>query len=192
LDRKGGISMTESVKINAISCYVHYADSRIDDIYAAFGPLKTIKQLAESSGADVASNLPYAEYKVTGRPLGRNIVDGKVVSQDVEKTFARDSLYMLPNGTMVVGRPPVGVKWALQGSPPLLDNGVDVVDKGIERDQLGRDIWANNATHLRIGYGLKSPYELVIVRTREEVTLKELAAIMKTLGCGYYEDSRLY
>lgn len=175
--------MIKSVKIHEIDCYVYYADSRIDNVYAAFGPLKTIKQLAEVSGADVASNLPYAEYKITGRPLGRNVVDGKVVSQDSTKTFARDSLYMLSDGSMVIGRPPADVKWSLQGSPPLLDNGVDVVNKGIERDQLGTDIWANNAAHLRIAYGLKSANELVIVRTREEVTLKTLAGIMKALGC---------
>lgn len=175
--------MTTSAKVNGISYFIDYSDSRIDNIYAVFGLQKTIKQLAEGSGADVAGNLSYAEYKITGRPIGRNIVDGKVVTQDIEKTFSRDSLYMLPDGTMAIGRPPAGVKWSLQGSPPLLDNGVDVVDKGIERDQLGRDIWANNAKHLRIAYGLKSPYELVIVRTRDEITLKELAAIMKSLGC---------
>lgn len=175
--------MNTSTKVNGISCYIYYSDSRIDDIFAAYGKGKTIKQIAEASGAEIAGNLPYAEHKINGIPLGRNIVNEKVVSQDSDKTFARDSLYMLSDGTMAIGRPPAGVKWSLQGSPPLLDNGVDVVDKGLDRDQLGRDIWANNADHLRIAYGLKSPYELVIVRTRAEVTLKELAAIMKTLGC---------
>lgn len=175
--------MIQRTKINGVTCDVYEADSRVDDIYAAYGAKLTIKQLAVATGADVAGNLPYAEYKVKGEPLGRNVVDGKEVSKDGPKTLARDSLYMLPDGTMHIGRPPAGVPWSLQGSPPLLEDGNDVVDDGIKRDQLGSDIWANDAKHLRIAYGLKSSYELVIVRTRAEITLKALAAIMRSLGC---------
>ncbi|RJX40854.1 hypothetical protein D3P09_02190 [Paenibacillus pinisoli] len=175
--------MIQRIKINGVTCDVCEADSRVDDIYAAFGAKMTINQLAVATGADVAGNLPYAEYKIGGVPLGRNVVGGKQVSVDGPKTIARDSLFMLSDETMHIGRPPAGVTWSLQGSPPLLAGGVDVVDDGIKRDQLGKDIWANNAKHIRIAYGLKSPYELVIVRTRAEVTLKALAEIMKTLGC---------
>ena len=68
--------MIQRTKINGVTCDVYEADSRVDDIYAAFGPLKTIKQLAVLTGADVAGNLPYAEYKVTGLPIGHMVVDG--------------------------------------------------------------------------------------------------------------------
>lgn len=175
--------MIRSTNINGVDVYVHHADSRVDDIYAAAGFGKTIAQIGRAEGADVASNLAYAEYKIKGVPIGRNVVAGKAITADTEKTMARDSLFMLPDKTMHIGRPPAGAIWALQGSPPLLKDGADIVVAGIERDQLGTDIWANNAEHLRIAYGLKSPYELVIVRTLAEITLKEMAAIMLSLGC---------
>lgn len=176
--------MIQRSKINGVTCDVYEADSRVDDIYAAYGAKMTIKQLAATTGANVAGNLPYAEYKVTGLPIGHMVVDGKDVTQMFNaKTLNRDSLYMMPDGTMHIGRPPAGAPWSLQGSPPLLEDGIDVVDDGIKRDQLGTDIWKNDAKHIRIAYGLKSPYELVIVRTRANVTLKALAAIMAALGC---------
>lgn len=154
------------------------ADPKVDDINAAFKIGATVKELGQ--GADAAANLNYADT-ASGTPIGRVIVDGKVRVDDSAKTRPRDELYMLPDKPLHIGKAPANALWALQGSPPLLRDGVKVISDGVVRDQLGSDIWSRPA--YRIAYGLTLQGRLVVVRTRTEVTLDKLADIMFAMGC---------
>lgn|GEM_PF-758864 len=64
-----------------------------------------------------------------------------------------------------------------------MEDELFVVKKSIERDQLGTDIWANNAKHLRVAVGILSNKKAVIVRTQIAITLDLLAKIMANIGC---------
>ncbi|MGO4372873.1 phosphodiester glycosidase family protein [Paenibacillus sp. MCAF20] len=143
--------------------------------FAVFGHVKDL-----GKGADVAVNFNYADTN-NGIPIGRVIVDSKVVITDIAKTVARDEIYMLPDKSLHIGKAPANALWALQGSPPLLKDGKNVVVEGIKRDQLGSDIWSG--TNYRTAAGITAAGKLVIVRTYDKLTLDELAALMLKLGC---------
>lgn len=140
----------------------------------------TISSMVKQFDADVAVNFNYADIN-TGIPIGRVIHHGKVVIGDIPKTVARDELYMSPDGSLHIGKAPNGSVWSIQGSPRLLNNGKDVVQSSIVRDQLGKDIWSRST--YRTAVGLKDSNTLVIVRTNKEIELSLLARIMTELGC---------
>lgn len=64
---------------------------------------------------------------------------------NISKTQLRDSFCIQTDSTMKIGKPDVNTIHSVQGSPRLLKDGLFVVNKTIECDQLGTDIWANNA-----------------------------------------------
>jgi len=165
--------------INGVSLLYSLLDPVSHDIRAAYKPGSTIKEIGQAEGADIALNFNYADDDF-GYPIGRLIVDGKTVVNDIPKTVARDELYMLPDGSLHIGKAPANAVWAIQGSPPLLRHGAAVQD-GIKRDQLGKDVWSRVA--IRTAVGLRSNRELVIVRTLKEVFLPQLTTIMLELGC---------
>lgn len=154
-------------------------DPKVDTIYTAHQNGATVKELAQREQADVAINFSFAN-QLSGVPIGRLIVDGKTVMHDIDKTTNRDELYMLPDKSLHIGKHPNPV-WAIQGSPPLLKGGKDVIAAGIKRDRTGSDIHTRAA--IRTAAGITAAGKLVIVRTHEEITLTELAAIMLKLGC---------
>ncbi len=156
------------------------ADPRTDEIRAAYRPGATVKEIAQTEGADVALNFNFADTTV-GQPIGRLIVGGQVVVPDIPKTAPRDELYMLPDRSIHIGKAPETAVWAVQGSPPLLRGGKIVVGDGIARDQTGSDIWQRRA--IRTAAGITADGRLVLVRTLGEVYLSELAEIMQRLGC---------
>ena len=156
------------------------ADPRTDEIRPVFRPGATVKEIAQAEGADLAINFNYADT-AAGKPIGRLIVGGKTVVQDIEKTAPRDELYMMPDGTLHIGKAPPAAIWAVQGSPPLLRGGQNVVHEEISRDQTGSDIWQRRA--IRTAAGITADGKLVLVRTLGEVYLSELAEIMQRLGC---------
>jgi len=154
-------------------------DPKIDNIYPVNVNGLSVKDLAVREHADVAINFNYADDK-KGVPIGRLIVDGKTVIYDIDKTTNRDELYMLPDKSLHIGKHPNPV-WAMQGTPPLLKNGKDVIDEGIKRDRTLADVAKRPA--IRTAAGITADGKLVLVRTTDEVTLKELGAIMFKLGC---------
>lgn len=154
-------------------------DPKVDTIFAAHQNGATIKELGQKLTADVAINFSYANT-TTGIPIGRLIVDGKTVNHDIDKTTERDALYMLPDKSLHIGKHPNPV-WAIQGSPPLLKDGKDVIAAGVKRDRTGTDIHTRAA--LRTAVGITAAGKLVMVRTYVEMTLKELGKLMLELGC---------
>jgi N-acetylmuramoyl-L-alanine amidase len=155
-------------------------DPRTDEIRPVYCPGATVQEIAQAEDADAAINFNYADT-TAGQPIGRLIVDGKVVVPDIPKTAARDELYMMPDGTLHIGKAPPAAIWAVQGSPPLLRGGQNVVHEGISRDQTGSDIWQRRA--IRTAAGITADGKPVLVRTLGEVYLSELAEIMQRLGC---------
>jgi N-acetylmuramoyl-L-alanine amidase len=155
-------------------------DPAVDKIYAAHLTGATIKAIGQAEKADVAVNFNYADDDA-GIPIGRLIVGGKIVINDIAKTVPRHELYALPDGALHIGKAPANAVWAVQGSPRLLDNGLNVVDASVKRDKTGSDIYTRSA--IRTAVGLTVSRKLVIVRTYKAYTLDELAAIMKKLGC---------
>jgi hypothetical protein len=107
------------------------------------------------------------------------IVGGKAVISDIAKTLPRDELYMF-DGALHIGKAPAGAAWALQGSPPLLRDGLNVIAECVQRDQLGTDIWQGSA--YRLAAGKTAAGNLVVVRTLDKVTLDVLAGVMAALG----------
>lgn len=172
--------MIQSKRINGVDVKYVISDPSSDTIYAAAQTGATVKQLAQSEGATVAANFNYALTSV-GIPIGRLIVDGKTVTSDIEKTTARDELYMLLDKSLHIGKAPKAALWAMQGSPRLLSGGKQVVSDSIKRDQLGKDIWQSKA--YRLAVGLTADRKLIIVRTLDKLYLTELADIMLKLGC---------
>ncbi|MGI2294188.1 N-acetylmuramoyl-L-alanine amidase [Paenibacillus sp. GXUN7292] len=172
--------MIQSKRINGVGVNYIIADPLIDDIGVSFKIGATVKDLGQAAAATVAANFNYANNDI-GKPTGRVIVGSKTVISDEPKTVARDELYMLPDGSLHIGKAPAGAVWALQGSPPLLSNGVNVVADGIIRDQTGTDIWQRNA--YRLAVGLTGTRKLVVARTKHTVSLDTLAVIMLELGC---------
>ena len=164
------------------SCTLEYINAKEDDIGVGYKVGSTVKDIAKASGADTAMNFNFAN-NVTGTPIGRLIVDGKIVNKDIAKTVPRDEFYMLPDKTMHIGKAPTTALWAVQGSPRLLEDELFVYKESIERDQLGTDIWSNNAKHLRVAVGVLSPTKAVLVRTHKAITLLVLGQIMANLGC---------
>lgn len=154
-------------------------DPKIDTIYAAAVNGLTVKDLAVREHADLAINFNYADDR-KGVPIGRLIVDGKTVIYDIDKTTERDTLYMLPDKSLHIGKHPSPV-WAMQGTPRLLEGGKDVIAESVKRDRTLPDV-ANRAA-IRTAAGITAAGKLVLVRTTDAVTLKELAAIMLKLGC---------
>jgi N-acetylmuramoyl-L-alanine amidase len=152
-------------------------DPKVDEIDVVHKNGETIKELA--GNYDFACNFSYANT-VKGVPIGRLIVGGKTVMHDIDKTTNRDELYMLPDRTLHIGKHPNPV-WAIQGSPPLLKGGKDVVEAGIKRDRTGTDIYTRPA--IRTAAGITAAGKLVIVRTYKAMMLKELAKLMLSLGC---------
>ncbi|GBG09528.1 hypothetical protein PAT3040_04178 [Paenibacillus agaridevorans] len=171
--------MIKTSKVNGVNVACVIADPRKDDIAAAVGLGKTVKELGQAAGATVAANFNYADTS-NGVPIGRVIEGGKTVIGDIAKTVPRDELYML-DGALHIGKAPAGAAWALQGSPPLLRDGKNVIDEGIKRDQLGVDIWQGSA--YRLAAGKTAAGNLVVVRTLDKVTLDALAGVMAALGC---------
>lgn len=179
--------MIQTKRNNGVNVNYVVADPLIDDIGVSFKIGATVKDLGQAAPATVAANFNFADT-IQGIPIGRTIVDGKEVISDIDKTVARDELYMLPDGTLHIGKAPAGAVWALQGSPPLLRNSVKVVADGIKRDKTGSDIWTTNgrdinAKSYRLAVGLTAARKLVIARTKQTVTLDTLATIMAELGC---------
>ncbi|GKU79844.1 N-acetylmuramoyl-L-alanine amidase [Paenibacillus sp. L3-i20] len=174
--------MIKSININGVSIIYSIANPKVDDIFVAAKTGATVKETAIAEGATVAANLNYAHTK-DGIPIGRVIVNGKVVNGDIDKTIPREELYMLSDGSLHIGKAPKTAVWAKQGSPRLLLNGKNVVANSVIRDQLHPSIWANNAKHVRIAHGVTADNRLVIVRTLSKVTLNALTAIMSALGC---------
>lgn len=172
--------MIQPKRINGIDIKYSVIDPKIDDVYAAFKLGSTIKEFGQTEDADLAMNFNYADT-VTGTPIGRLIVDGAEVIHDIPKTVSRDELYMLPDRSVHIGKAPADAIWAMQGSPPLLRNGKNVIDESIVRDQLAKDIW--NGANYRVAGGITWNYKLIIVRTLSKITLHELAAVMLELGC---------
>jgi len=156
------------------------ADPRTDEIRPVFRPGATVKEIAQAEGADLAINFNYADT-AAGQPIGRLIVGGQVVVPDIPKTAPRDELYMMPDGTLHIGKAPATAVWAVQGSPLLIRGGKNVVHEGISRDQTGADIWQRRA--IRTAVGITADGKLVLIRTLGEVYLSELAEIMQRLGC---------
>jgi len=174
--------MIQSKSINGVNIRYVIANPKVDDLYAAFKLGATVKGLGQLHNADVAMTVNFA-HNDKGKPIGRLIVDGIEVVGDEEKTKARDEIYMLPDKTLHMGKAPKGVLWAVQGSPPLLNNGMDVLDSGIKRDQTGNDIWTKNA--YRCAGGITADGKYVGVRTLSAVSLEVLQSIMRELGCVY-------
>ncbi|WP_424766286.1 N-acetylmuramoyl-L-alanine amidase [Paenibacillus sp. sgz302251] len=154
-------------------------DPKTDTIYAAHLNGATVKEIGQREQADVALNFNYADDDI-GVPIGRLIAGGKTVINDIPKTKLRDELYMLPDKSLHIGKHPAPV-WAIQGSPPLLKSGKDVIAAGVKRDRTGTDIYTRAA--LRTAVGITADGKLVVVRTYEAYTLTELAALMLKLGC---------
>ena len=154
-------------------------DPKVDIIYAAHVNGLTVKDIAVREHADVAINLNYADDK-KGVPIGRLVVDGKTVIYDIDKTTNRDELYMLPDRSLHIGKHPAPV-WAMQGTPRLLENGKEVIDASVKRDRTLPDV--ANRPAIRSATGITATGKLVIVKTQDVATLKELAAIMLKLGC---------
>ncbi|MGO4540391.1 N-acetylmuramoyl-L-alanine amidase [Paenibacillus sp. 2TAB19] len=169
----------QRAKVTGFDVAYAVIDPLVDDAYAAHQNGLTVKEMGQREVADIALNFNYANT-TTGVPIGRVIVGGKIVNGDIPKTVARDELYMLPDKTVHIGKAPAGAVWALQGSPPLLNGGKNVVAEGIARDQLGTDIW--RGANLRTAVGVTASGKLVIVRTYDKLTLGELAALMAKLG----------
>jgi N-acetylmuramoyl-L-alanine amidase len=157
-------------------------DPKTDDIYPIVDIGATVKEIGEGSGPGVttAINFNFANDD-DGIPIGRVIVDGKQVIGDIPKTKKRDELYMLPDRTLHIGKAPAGALWAVQGSPPLLEDGVIVINEGVIRDKTPDDI--SKGDKLRTAVGITEGGKLVMVRTYAEMTLQRLAGIMKALGC---------
>lgn len=179
--------MIQTKRFNGVNVNYVIADPLIDDIGVIFKIGATVKELGQTAAATVTANFNFAET-VSGTPIGRTIVDSKEVISDIPKTVARDELYMLPDGSLHIGKAPKDAVWALQGSPPLLRNGVNVVADGIKRDQTGYDIWTTNgrdinAKSYRLAVGLTAARKLVVARTMQTVSLDMIATIMAGLGC---------
>lgn len=172
--------MISHKRINGLDIRYSIVDPSLYRIYAAYNPGDFVAELGKDRHADIAINFNYANTQ-TGAPIGRLIVDGKEVVHDIPKTVPRDDLYMMPDGTLHIGKAPAGVLWAVQGSPPLLRNGRSVVSEGIQRDQLGADVWQGRAR--RTAVGIAADGQLVLVSTIDEMYLPELADIMLKLGC---------
>lgn len=169
--------MIQTRQIKGVDAAYAVVDPRIDDINVAFKIGDTVKELGE--GFDLAANFSYANDK-TGVPIGRLVVDGKTVMHDVDKTVNRDELYMAADGSLHIGKIADPV-WAIQGSPPLLKDGKNVIAAGVKRDRTGTDV--HNRAALRTAVGLTVDRKLVILRTYDSVTLDELADIMESVGC---------
>jgi N-acetylmuramoyl-L-alanine amidase len=140
----------------------------------------TVASMAKQFKADAAINFNYANTD-DGIPIGRVIHEGKVIVSDIPKTIPREELYMSADGSLHIGKAPVGSKWALEGSPRLIHSGKDIIQESIKRDQLGSDVWSRPT--YRTAVGLRDSKTLVVVRTRKEIELSTLVDIMFQLGC---------
>lgn len=154
-------------------------DPRVDDIRASYDPGATVKELGQTAGADLALNFNFADTS-TGIPIGRLIVDGVTVIPDIPKTEPRDELYMLPDGSIHIGKAPAAAVWAVQGSPRLLRGGKNVIHESLIRDQTPDDI---KRKAIRTAAGITADGRLVLARTLGAVYLSEMAEIMQRLGC---------
>jgi N-acetylmuramoyl-L-alanine amidase len=171
--------MIKTTKVNGVNVAYAIADPRKDDIAAAVGMGKSVKEIGQAEAATVAANFNYFDTS-SGIPIGRVIAGGKTVIRDIAKTLPRDELYML-DGALRIGKAPAGAEWALQGSPPLLKDEKNVIAEGVKRDQLGEDIWQGSA--YRLAAGITADGRLVVVRTLDKVKLDALASVMAALGC---------
>lgn len=155
-------------------------DPRQNVIQAAYEPGKTVSQIAKLWNATYAINFNFANTD-NGQPIGLLRTNGKLQVQDSEKTLVRDSLFQDRDGTLHIGKPNSFVQWSVQGSPPLIKDGIVVVKEGIERDKTPDDIAKRPA--LRTAVGITEDNELVVIRTQEKVLLEDLAVYMLQLGC---------
>ncbi|MCA0754893.1 N-acetylmuramoyl-L-alanine amidase [Paenibacillus sp. N4] len=174
--------MTSLIRTKVNGFVVTYAviDPAAETVYAAHQNGATVKELGQREMAAIALNFNYADTS-RGIPIGRLIIDSNTFISDITKTAARDELYMMPDRTLHIGKAPAGALWAIQGSPPLLKDGNNVITEGIKRDQLGTDIWRGG--NYRTASGITAAGKLVIVRTYDKVTMDDLADIMAKLGC---------
>jgi hypothetical protein len=69
----------------------------------------------------------------------------------------------------------------MQGTPRLLEIGKEVIDASVKRDRTLPDV--ANRPAIRSATGITATGKLVIVKTQDVATLKELADIMLELGC---------
>ena len=173
--------MPETKIILGISCTIEYIN-KDDEIGVGYKVGSTVKEIAQAATKDVAMNFNFAN-NLTGTPIGLVMVDGKVVNKDIAKTVARDSFCIQTDGTFRIGKPDVNTIHSAQGSPRLLEDELFVLKKSIERDQLGTDIWSNNAKHLRVAVGILINNKAVLVRTHSAITLDMLTKIMANMGC---------
>lgn len=172
--------MIQKAKINGVNIELLIANPAADDIYAAHRTGATVKELAIAEKATAAVNANFADNG-PGVPIGRLIIGGKTIIGDSFKTAMREELYMLPDGTLHIGKAPAGVLWALQGSPRIRSGGKNVIALSINRDVLDSSVWAGKA--YRVAYGLNKARQLVIVKTLDKVELDDLDHIFAALGC---------
>ncbi|MFD2116323.1 N-acetylmuramoyl-L-alanine amidase [Paenibacillus yanchengensis] len=172
--------LIQTKRINNIDVDYVIADPAINDIGISFKIGATVKELGQQAAATVAANFNYAD-NATGTPIGLVVDGGKTVIGNIAKTAARDELFAMPNGTLHIGKAPMGAVWAVQGSPRLLHNKINIIAETVKRDQTGNDIWQSKA--YRLAVGLTADNKLVIVRTKQIVSLNALASIMTSLGC---------
>lgn len=172
--------MIQKAKIKGVNIAYLIANPAADEIYAAHRTGATVKELAKAEGATAAVNANFADNG-PGVPIGRLIVGGKTIIADSFKTAMREELYMLPDGTLHIGKAPAGVLWALQGSPRIRAGGKNVIALSIKRDVLDSSVWAGKA--YRVAYGLNKARQLVIVKTLDKVEIDDLDPIFAALGC---------
>lgn len=172
--------MIQRKRINGVDVSYVVANPAFDLIFAAHKTGATVKEIGQAEGATIAANINFADTR-RGIPIGRLIVKGKVVSADIAKTTARDELYMLPDGSLHIGKAPAGALWAMQSSPRILKDGKSFTQESIERDQLDSSAWAGKA--YRLAVGLTAARELVVARTHTKIDMDALEGVMLALGC---------
>jgi hypothetical protein len=156
--------------------YIVVAASRLD---LEFNIGCTVKQLG--SGHESAINFPYTDIE-TGIPIGRVVIDGVTVISDSETTKNRDLFYMTESGIACIGPYPKDpIKWAVQGSPRLLNGGVNVLKKSIIRDHTDPDITIRQSQ--RTVVGIREDGNVVLLATNSITYLEVLVDIMSKLGC---------
>lgn len=143
--------------------------------------------LAKEAVAEIAINFPYFNG-TDGALLGMNIVDGRPLSYETDKTRGRAELFGVGGTYGVALNPPAVVDFAVQGSPELLRNGAVVVDESLKRDQLS--ISASDRSQ-RTAVGIRANGDVVFVVSDGRnpgydigLTFGELALVFKdVLNC---------
>ena len=156
-----------------------------DDTGKNFKSIQNLKQWLQNNGQQLVFAMNGGMYKTDNAPLGLYIEDGKILS-GLNKANGSGNFYLKPNGVFYISKDGVPdicttahftnngkIRYATQSGPMLVIDG-----------QIHPSFTKGSANlNTRNGVGILPGNKVVFVMSKQEVSLYDLAAYFKSLGC---------